>query len=95
VIDTHTPEHLVLDEQQIPRVEEAIDLKEWIGHLRMAEVKGTMSDEEIGFGSGNHAEPPRANWRPIREMTLCGQGSPGLSVRPGPTSSVDSADEIA
>jgi hypothetical protein len=93
-LDAHAPEHLVLDEQQIPWIEEAIDREERIGHPCVTEMKGAVPGQEFGFGSGNHAEAPRANRQMIGEITPCGQRSPGTMVRRGPTRSVDSADEI-
>src|SRR5262249_29315325 len=62
-VHPHAPEHLVLDEQEVARVEELAAVEEGVGHARVAGVEGAVAGEDLDLGSGGHAGPPRADDR--------------------------------
>jgi hypothetical protein len=93
-VDAHAPEHLALDEQQVARVEEAVEFEERVGHARVVGVERTVAGEELDLGEGDHARPPRASGRRVGEMTPRGQRSPRGPQRKARRHSVDTSREI-
>src|SRR5262249_43941276 len=71
----HPAEHLVLDQQQVARVEEVAGGKQRVGGPGVGEVKGAVAAKAIGLGGGDHAEVSQGRGRKGQAAEVAGTAS--------------------